>query len=90
MTGAEAAKIARIVVDQIDALEAERDSLRAQLVAMTAARDKACRLLEGTISELAELALEDETNPTMLDGHRLQLVELQKVGAPWAAEAEKT
>ena len=45
---------------------AEIVTLRARLVAVEAARDEACRLLDGCIVELAAL----EEDPSMLDGHR--------------------
>lgn len=46
------------------------------LAAMTAARDDACRMLEGCINELAE----HEEDPSMMWGHRELLAKYRKVG----------
>ena len=58
----------RVVVARTerDVALAEIVTLRARLVAVEAARDEACRLLDGCIVELAAL----EEDPSMLDGHR--------------------
>jgi len=51
-------------------------SLQERLVVMTDARDEALRLLEGAVNELAEY----ESDPSMLDGHRMRIEELRRVG----------
>lgn len=49
---------------------------REQIISLTEARDEACRLLEGTINDLAQY----EDDPSMLDGHRERLAACRRVG----------
>ena len=60
----------------INALTSMNTQLGRELVAMTAARDEACRAFDGCIADLAE----HEDDPGMMDGHRALVAALRAVG----------